>query len=183
MMQLQASQQRFGGSRLPGLSLRGAKRRGNLGKAAAISPMAFPHSDRVLRDCTPRALPRASRSGRHVGRWPPRNDKSEAFAILTVACTDCKCAAGPGCPLPYNGGCDQRDCLPEIAPQGHFLALRAQGATAPSGPRNDTSGAITILTPACPPPLHYFYHAIIVSIDDILVSLKITIGFFRFFPV
>ena len=30
------------------------------------------------RDCTPRALPRASRSGRHVGRWPPRNDKSGA---------------------------------------------------------------------------------------------------------
>ena len=28
----------------------------------------------------------------------------------------------------------------EIAPQGHFLALRAQGATAPSGPRNDNSG-------------------------------------------
>ena len=27
----------------------------------------------------------------------------------------------------------------EIAPQGHFLALRAQGATAPSGPRNDKS--------------------------------------------
>ena len=25
----------------------------------------------------------------------------------------------------------------EIAPQGHFLALRAQGATAPLGPRND----------------------------------------------
>ena len=29
------------------------------------------------RDCTPRALPRASRSGRHVGLWPPRNDKSD----------------------------------------------------------------------------------------------------------
>ena len=34
-----------------------------------------------------------------------------------------------------------RNCLPEIAPQGHFLALRAQGAT--SGfrpPRNDKLG-------------------------------------------
>ena len=40
----------------------------------------------------------------HVGLRSPRNDKSEAFAILTVACTDCKCVAGPGCPLPYNGG-------------------------------------------------------------------------------
>ena len=33
----------------------------------------------------------------------------------------------------------KRSCLPEIAPQGHFLALRAQGATAPLGPRNDNS--------------------------------------------
>ena len=59
-------------------------------------------SGRVLRDCTPRALPRASRSGRHVGLWPPRNDKSGAFAILTAVCTGCKCIAGPGCPIPYN---------------------------------------------------------------------------------
>jgi len=29
----------------------------------------------------------------------------------------------------------------------------------------------------------YFHQDIIVFIDDILVSLKITIGFFRFFPV
>ena len=41
-------------------------RRGNLGKALTISPIAFPQFSRVLRDCTPRALPRASRSGRHV---------------------------------------------------------------------------------------------------------------------
>ena len=33
-------------------------------------------------------------------------------------------------------------CLSEIAPQGHFLALRAQGATAPLGPRNDKSGGV-----------------------------------------
>ena len=26
-----------------------------------------------------------------------------------------------------------RECLPEIAPQGHFLALRAQGATSACG--------------------------------------------------
>ena len=42
-----------------------------------------------------------------------------------------------------------RNCLPEIAPQGHFLALRAQGATAPLGPRNDNSGAITVLPSNC----------------------------------
>ena len=35
-----------------------------------------------------------------------------------------------------------RQCLPEIAPQGHFLALRAQGATAPAEPRNDKSGSL-----------------------------------------
>ena len=35
-----------------------------------------------------------------------------------------------------------RNCLPEIAPQGHFLALRAQGATAPLGPRNDKLGSL-----------------------------------------
>ena len=86
----------------PDVSLRGAKRRGNLGKAVTISPMAFPRCGRVLQDCTPRALPRASRSGRHVGLRPPRNDNSGAFAILTVACTDCKCIAGLGCPLPCN---------------------------------------------------------------------------------
>ena len=33
-------------------------------------------STRILRDCTPRALPRAARSGRHVGLRPPRNDTS-----------------------------------------------------------------------------------------------------------
>ena len=48
--------------KLSGLSFRGAKRRGNLGEAVAISPMAFPRSGRVLRDC-------------HVGLRPPRNDK------------------------------------------------------------------------------------------------------------
>ena len=50
----------------------------------------------------------------HVGLRPPRNDNSGAGAILT--------AAGTG-----------RRCLPEIAPQGHFLALRAQGATSACG--------------------------------------------------
>ena len=62
------------------------------------------------RDCTPRALPRASRSGRHVGLWPPRNDNSGAFAILTAACTRRKCGAWSGMPLPYNGVCGRREC-------------------------------------------------------------------------
>ena len=36
-----------------------------------------------------------------------------------------------------------RPSAAEIAPQGHFLALRAQGATAPLGPRNDKSESFT----------------------------------------
>ena len=46
------------------------------------------------RDCTPRALPRASRSGRHVGLWPPRNDKPLVFAILMPARTCRRCPTG-----------------------------------------------------------------------------------------
>ena len=58
--------------------------RGNLGKAVSFSPMAFLRSGYDLRDCTPRALPRASRSGRHVGLRPPRNDKLGGLAPLNV---------------------------------------------------------------------------------------------------
>ena len=68
-------------------------------------------------------------------RFAPRNDKPLAFTILTIACLLCRCAAGSGMPLPYSGahhlttaGTNWK-CLSEIAPQGHFLALRAQGAT------------------------------------------------------
>ena len=50
----------------------------------------------------------------------PRNDKSEAFAILTVACTDCKCVAGPGCPLP--------------ALHKRFAQAAVKMVTAPTGP-------------------------------------------------
>ena len=58
-------------------------------------------STRVLRDCTPRALPRAARSGRHVGLRPPRKDKPLAFTVLSPACSYQQHCAGPGCPLPY----------------------------------------------------------------------------------
>ena len=73
-------------------------------------------SNMVLRDC-------------HVGLRPPRNDKPSAFAVLLTACLLHQCSAGSGMPLPYNGVCDQRECLPEIA-------------TAPWGPRNDKLGGI-----------------------------------------
>ena len=49
----------------------------------------------------------------------------------------------------WKGFLQNRNCLPEIAPQGHFLALRAQGAAAPLGPRNDKSRVFTVLTIAC----------------------------------
>ena len=122
----------------------------------------------VLRDCTPRALPRASRSGRHVGLWPPRNDKSESFTPQNAYRKSCQSAwrsasalyrgikpqEGTGAPrVPLTCHCEERNdvaisqypagswgsyrrnrsCLPEIAPQGHFLALRAQGATSACG--------------------------------------------------
>ena len=44
------------------------------------------------RDCTPRALSRVSRSGRHVGLWPPRNDKSESFTPQNAYRKSCQSA-------------------------------------------------------------------------------------------
>ena len=48
----------------------------------------------VLRDCTPRALPRASRSGRHVGLRPPRNDKLLVFTFYRQSLRDDSAAWG-----------------------------------------------------------------------------------------
>ena len=70
--------------------------RGNLGKAVSFSPMAFLRSGYDLRDCTPRALPRAARSGRHVGLRPPRNDKLGGLAPLNCCCTTCNCLRRSG---------------------------------------------------------------------------------------
>ena len=53
----------------------------------------------------------------------------------------------------------KRNCLPEIAPQAHFLALRAQGATAPSGPRNDKAGC--------------FPHSSFFSLQDSFISVPL----------
>ena len=98
-----------------------AGRRGNLGKAVTFSPKVSCYTPRFCEIAT--------------GAKRPRNDKSGDFTVLTIAGTGRKCAAGRGQPGPYSGahhlttagtGCK---CLPEIAPQGHFLALRAQGAT------------------------------------------------------
>ena len=35
-------------------------------------------------------------------RFAPRNDKSGAFAVLTIACSFRQHCAGPGCPRPYD---------------------------------------------------------------------------------
>ena len=66
----------FPSLRRPDVSLRGAKRRGNLAVPGRTTGKPSAKSQLPPRDCTPRALPRASRSGRHVGLRPPRNDKS-----------------------------------------------------------------------------------------------------------
>ena len=36
-------------------------------------------------------------------RFAPRNDNSGAVTVLTLACTNCRCRAGSGMPLPYIG--------------------------------------------------------------------------------
>ena len=53
----------------------------------------------------------------HVGRWPPRNDNSGAFTILTTARTDRYYTAGHGCPLPYIKG------LPELFGSGSVFIV------------------------------------------------------------
>ena len=66
-----------------------------------------------------------------------------ASSVLSTACTNRQFIAGRGQPGPYNKcmrsamACATCECLPEIAPQGHFLALRAQDAAGAKCPRND----------------------------------------------
>ena len=59
-----------------------------------------------------------------------------AFTVLSLTCTDRQHSAGRGMPLPYNGVCDQRECLPEIA-------------TGAKRPRNDTSGSAKVHQRPC----------------------------------
>ena len=76
------------GARLSDLSLRGAKRRGNLAEPDRTTGKSSAKSQLPSRDC-------------HVGLRPPRNDKPLVSTILTAACTNCKCAAGRDMSLPY----------------------------------------------------------------------------------
>ena len=94
-------------------------------------------SDRVLRDCTPRALPRASRAGRHVAslltmtrqavqrctsallplNYPVHGAQGAPLqtqsvcTFLSVARLSRQRCAGSGMPLPYNSGCGRRNCF------------------------------------------------------------------------
>ena len=97
--------------------------RGNLAVPSWITGMSSAKSQAVARDC-------------HVGLRPPRNDKfvsrcsrrkylqicdclrrslsaatdaigAHHFSIPGASCQYC---AGPGCPLPCNGGCGRRHC-------------------------------------------------------------------------
>ena len=102
LVHLQIMQRKFIGMRLPSLSLRGPKGPWQSRSTWLDHRKAAAKTQLPARDCTPRALPRASRSGRHVGLWPPRNDKPLAFAILTTACLLRRCGAGRGQPGPYK---------------------------------------------------------------------------------
>ena len=113
--------------RCPDVSLRGAKRRGNLGKAVTILPGL---------SCDPAGYCEIA-----TGAKRPRNDKSLAFTVLTKACTGCKCSAGRGMPLPYNGVCGRRWC-PEICScqwRSLSAATDAIGACHFNGSRYETA--------------------------------------------
>ena len=74
--------------RFPDLSLRGPE------GAVAIScrQLRFRRGSPVIQPGTAR-FPR---------RFAPRSDKPLAFLVLLTACFLRRCAAGPGCPLPYS---------------------------------------------------------------------------------
>ena len=72
----------------PELSFRGAKRRGNLAGNGRITGTPVKNAT---------AFPRLPRP-----RWGLAMTNLEAFAVLTIACTNRKRYAGSGCPLPYR---------------------------------------------------------------------------------
>ena len=95
-----------------------------------------------------------------------------AGAVLAIARTNRSCSAGSGMPLPYNGWCGRRSATKPASPVGTGSVLTAAGtsrqclpeiATGAKRPRNDKSGAITVLAiaranrsssagPGCPLP-------------------------------
>ena len=75
-------------ARHPDVSLRGAKRRGNLAGPGWITGQ-LRRIRKLVREIA-------------TGAKRPRNDNSGVHTILTMACTDRQHCAGPGCPLPYS---------------------------------------------------------------------------------
>ena len=94
--------------RRPDVSLRGAKRRGNLAVPGRTTGKPSAKSQLPPRDCTPRALPRASRSGRHVGLRPPRNDKSGGYYRFIVNLFGSAVQRREGTARPLQGACGRR---------------------------------------------------------------------------
>ena len=109
----------------PGLSFRGAKRRGNL-----AGPGWITGKFRQNRDCLPK-----------IATAPPGpcNDKSGGLAPLNLCRNHCQPAWRSLSAATFFSRAaalyNERRCLPEIA-------------TAPSGPRNDNSGVLAILAAA-----------------------------------
>ena len=69
-----------------------------------------------------------------------RNDKSGSLTPMNLCLKYASLQGAQGTPLQtqsvctfLSSICTNSECLPEIAPQGHFLALRAQGATSAFG--------------------------------------------------
>ena len=102
----------------------------NLGKAVTISPEVPCHPTMSCEIATSAVglLAMTHQGNALVHQRPPaiewlctRRSLSAAtphilaFTVLSLTCTDRQHSAGSGMPLPYNGVCDQRECLPEIA--------------------------------------------------------------------
>ena len=124
--------------------------------AISCNRLRFRRGIPVIHHCTAR-FPR---------RFAPRNDKPVCPAPMNLCCKTYSLHGAQGTPLQtqsvctfLSSICTNCECLPEIAPQGHFLALRAQGATAPSGPRNDKAGG--------------FPHSSFFSLQDSFISVPL----------
>ena len=114
----------------PDVSLRGAKRRGNLGKALPIYTEC--RRTQSLSNLTVAAL-----SERHGGlQYAPHCLYGARLSDLSLRGAKRRGNLAAHGRITENSSAKSqlpsRDCT-----QGHFLALRAQGATAPLGPRND----------------------------------------------
>ena len=153
------------------VALRSEKRSGS---AKALPDHFMPRIRRgfpVIRPGTARLHPKGTSSRfalRAPRRLAPHNDKSGAITVLTGACTSRQRCAGSGMPLPYNSGCGRRNCFKICNCQwrsGSAATVKSVSTHVRRcpvhlgrpllrlprrfAPRNDKSGAITVLTGAC----------------------------------